>query len=73
MSHYAQQLNPIMSVLIHKGYDGLSPSGGYFERALYHGTLKGWEDQTALQVVWDSDKTRKKPVLNITPGFQPSP
>jgi alanine dehydrogenase len=73
MSHYAQQLNPIMSVLIHKGYDGLSPSGGYFERALYHGTLKAWEDQTALQVVWDSDKTRKKPVLNITPGFQPSP
>ncbi len=40
MRHYAQQLTPLMEVLLEKGYDGLSPNGSYFERALYRGTLK---------------------------------
>ncbi len=40
MTHYAQQLRPLMRVLFEKGYDGLSLNGGYFEKALYRGTLK---------------------------------
>jgi alanine dehydrogenase len=42
MRHYAQQLEPLMEVLVDKGYDALSPEGSYFERALYRGTLKAW-------------------------------
>jgi len=42
MMHYAQQLEPCMEVLFDKGYDGLSPNGTYFERALYRATLKAW-------------------------------
>jgi alanine dehydrogenase len=40
MRHYAHQLEPLMEVLLQKGYDGLSPKGGYFERALFRATLK---------------------------------
>jgi alanine dehydrogenase len=39
MRHYAQQLEPLMEVLVEKGYDRLSLKGGYFERALYRATL----------------------------------
>ena len=39
MQHYARQLRPFMEVLFEKGYEGLSLQGGYFERALYRGTL----------------------------------
>lgn len=42
MRHYAQQLEPLMKVLLQKGYDNLSPDGEYFERALYRATLKAW-------------------------------
>lgn len=42
MRHYAQQLSPLMSVLLDKGYDGLSMSGDFFERALYRASLKAW-------------------------------
>jgi alanine dehydrogenase len=42
MRHYAQQLEPLMEVLLAKGYEGLSPDGGYFERALFRGTLRAW-------------------------------
>jgi alanine dehydrogenase len=42
MRHYAQQLQPLLEPLLEKGYQGLSPAGGYFERALYRGTLKSW-------------------------------
>ncbi|HSG42467.1 MAG TPA: hypothetical protein VLA72_04865 [Anaerolineales bacterium] len=42
MRHYAQQLTPFIEVLFEKGYDNLSLSGGYFERALYRATLKSW-------------------------------
>lgn len=42
MRHYAQQLEPLMEVLIAKGYDALAPDGMYFERALYRATLHGW-------------------------------
>jgi alanine dehydrogenase len=42
MLHYAQQLEPLMQVLLAVGYDGLSPDGDYFERALYRATLKAW-------------------------------
>ncbi|HEC23348.1 MAG TPA: alanine dehydrogenase [Chloroflexi bacterium] len=42
MAHYARQLEPLMEVLFEKGYNGLSPDGGYFERALYRGTLRAW-------------------------------
>ena len=42
MRHYAQQLEPLMEVLLHKGYTRLSMEGGYFERALFRGTLKNW-------------------------------
>ena len=44
MTHYGQQLNPMMPVLFAKGYDDLSLKGSYFERALYRATLRGWEN-----------------------------
>ena len=44
MRHYAQQLEPLIKVLLEKGYDNLSTEGDYFERALYRGTLKAWLD-----------------------------
>jgi alanine dehydrogenase len=44
MTHYGQQLNPMMPVLFAKGYDDLSVKGSYFERALYRATLRGWEN-----------------------------
>jgi alanine dehydrogenase len=43
MRHYAQQMDPLMEVLLKEGYDGLSLEGGYFERALYRATLQGWQ------------------------------
>lgn len=42
MLHYAQQLEPLMKVLLEVGYDNLSPKGDYFERALYRASLKAW-------------------------------
>ncbi len=42
MRHYAHQMENLMEVLLEKGYDDLSLDGGYFERALYRGTLKAW-------------------------------
>ena len=55
MTHYAQQLNPMMPVLFEKGYDGLSAEGGYFERALYRATLKAWEDHWTNNIQWNED------------------
>lgn len=40
MRHYARQLKPLLEVLIEKGYEDLSPSGKYFEKALFRGTLR---------------------------------
>jgi len=57
MIHYAQQLNPMMPVLFEKGYDGLSLEGGFFERALFRGTLKAWEHELAGKTIWDGDKS----------------
>jgi alanine dehydrogenase len=42
MRHYAQQLEPLMEVLVEKGYRGLSAEGNYFERALHRATLHEW-------------------------------
>ena len=39
MRQYALQMEPLMEVLLEKGYDDLSIGGGYFERALYRATL----------------------------------
>ncbi|MBN2149137.1 MAG: hypothetical protein JW726_17255 [Anaerolineales bacterium] len=39
MRHYAHQLEPLMEILIEKGYLGISIQGSYFERALFRGTL----------------------------------
>jgi alanine dehydrogenase len=47
MQHYARQLEPLIYHLVKKGYDGLSIEGDYFERALYRGTLKAWEQGEA--------------------------
>ncbi|HKJ37960.1 MAG TPA: hypothetical protein VJ972_04240 [Anaerolineales bacterium] len=57
MRHYAQQLEPIMEVLINRGYDGLSPDGTYFERALYRATLKAWmhEDGAKPKIIREAD------------------
>jgi alanine dehydrogenase len=57
MTHYAQQLEPLMEVLINKGYDGLSPNGSYFERALYRATLKAWMhgDEEQPQIIREAD------------------
>lgn len=50
MRHYAQQLEPLMEVLVRKGYQGLSLQGEYFERALYRATLRAWMESYAYQV-----------------------
>jgi alanine dehydrogenase len=42
MRHYGQQLEPLLEVLMEKGYQRLTLEGSYFERALYRGTLKAW-------------------------------
>jgi alanine dehydrogenase len=42
MLHYAQQLEPLMQTLLKTGYDELSPSGDYFQRALFRASLKAW-------------------------------
>ncbi|MFN2151313.1 MAG: alanine dehydrogenase, partial [Anaerolineales bacterium] len=42
MRHYAQQLTPLLDILLKKGYDHLSIKGDYFERALYRASLHGW-------------------------------
>lgn len=42
MRHYGQQLEPLMEVLLAKGYDQLSKDGDYFERALYRASLQDW-------------------------------
>jgi len=42
MEHYGQQLEPMLEPLVARGYDDLSPAGGYFERALYRASLRGW-------------------------------
>lgn len=42
MRHYERQLEPLLEPLLDKGYDRLSPTGGYFERALFRGTLTNW-------------------------------
>ena len=57
MMHYAKQLEPCMEVLFAKGYDGLSLSGTYFERALYRATLKAWEhkENDDPQVIREAD------------------
>ena len=42
MRHYGQQLEPLMKVLLEKGYDNLKLDGDYFERALYRASLQCW-------------------------------
>jgi alanine dehydrogenase len=42
MRHYGQQMEPLLEVLLQKGYQRLSIEGSYFERALFRGTLKSW-------------------------------
>lgn len=42
MRHYAQQLEPLLEPLIAKGYERLSPVGGFFERAMARATLRVW-------------------------------
>lgn len=57
MTHYAKQLEPLMEVLVNKGYDGLSLDGTYFERALYRATLKAWMhgDEEQPKVIREAD------------------
>jgi len=55
MIHYAQQLEPLMEVLLEKGYDGLAPDGNYFERALYRATLKAWIEAEQVLVLREAD------------------
>ncbi len=55
MTHYGQQLMPMMPVLFEKGYDGLSLKGGFFERAIYRATLKAWENQSEDVFIWNGD------------------
>lgn len=52
MNHYALQLTPLMKALFSVGYDGLSPNGDFFERALYRATIDAWLP------------SQKKPVLD---------
>jgi alanine dehydrogenase len=56
MTHYAQQLHPLMPVIFEKGYDELSLEGGYFEQALYRGTLKALERHVTTDIDWMEDE-----------------
>jgi alanine dehydrogenase len=47
MEHYAQQLRPLMRILLEKGYDQLSAGGSYFERSLYRATLDAWLQESS--------------------------
>jgi len=42
MLHYAKQLEPLMTILLEKGYNSLRLEGDYFERALYRASLRVW-------------------------------
>ncbi len=42
MRHYAKQLEPLIKVLLEKGYNNLEITGDYFERALYRASLRVW-------------------------------
>lgn len=42
MLHYAKQLEPLMKILLEKGYNNLQIEGDYFERALYRASLRVW-------------------------------
>ena len=42
MKHYAEQFWPLVEALLRLGYDGLSPDGDYYARALYRASLFGW-------------------------------
>jgi alanine dehydrogenase len=42
MLHYAKQLEPLMKILLEKGYNNLRLEGDYFERALYRASLRVW-------------------------------
>jgi alanine dehydrogenase len=57
MTHYGKQLEPLMEVLVNKGYDGLSLNGTYFERALYRATLKAWMhgDEEQPKIIREAD------------------
>lgn len=46
MSHYGEQLKPLMAELFERGYDGLSSDGNHFARALFRGTFKAWLQNT---------------------------
>lgn len=39
MDHYGRQMAPLMEELLTKGYQALTPDGGYFERALFRAKL----------------------------------
>jgi len=59
MTHYAQQLHPLMPVIFEKGYDDLSLDGGYFEQALYRATLKALEKHVTDEIDWMEDDELK--------------
>jgi alanine dehydrogenase len=51
MEHYAQQLRPLMRILLEKGYDQLSAGGPYFERSLYRATVDAWLQESSTPPV----------------------
>jgi alanine dehydrogenase len=53
MRHYAIQMEPLIRILLAKGYDDLSLNGDYFEQALCRATLK-----TFLQTTPSPHQTR---------------
>jgi alanine dehydrogenase len=50
MRHYGQQMEPLLEVLMQKGYQRLSLDGSYFERALFRGTLKSFLSHPHYQI-----------------------
>ena len=50
MQHYARQLEPMMEPLVRKGYEGLSPQGKFFERALFRATLRCWLESGEVEI-----------------------
>lgn len=55
MMHYAQQLEPLMEILLEKGYGNLSLDGNYFERALYRATLNAWIEEENNRALRETD------------------
>jgi alanine dehydrogenase len=68
MEHYAHQMEPLMEVLLSKGYSQLSLEGGFFERALFRAKLP---DEQTIQPITPSGRPVPQTAVQFSPVPQP--